>query len=422
MAQKKSVFNWQLYLGLVLVITGGLFLADQLLGLNMMSLFWPLLIVLFGLTFFVGMIVAGKRGAGLAIPGALVSITGLLLFVQNLFDLWVTWTYAWALLICAVGLGMLIMNIYLKREGLRRAAGIVMGIGLVLFVVFGILFEIILNLAGTDVQSGVFLGAGLILLGLFVVFSRPLFARKHQKPDEATGPKETIDGTFEDVAEMPVPGVEAIRPLADEEHFNRINFKSVGEVFLVQGDSSQLVIEGDQNLIENVKIDLANDQLTLTYKPEIGDWSSLLWVTHESRLRYFVTVKDLKSFRLAGAGRVRSDGLKGESLDISHTGLGLLKITGLQYHELDVDLSGLGSVTLAGEVEQQNLELSGGGEFQAEDLHSQEANISISGAGSARVWVEKELNAAITGAGNIHYKGDPEVIVSKSGLGHVKPI
>ena len=67
MANKKFIFNWQLYLGIVLVVTGGLFLADLFLPIRIMRFFWPLLIVLFGLTFIVGMLVAGRPGSGLAI-------------------------------------------------------------------------------------------------------------------------------------------------------------------------------------------------------------------------------------------------------------------------------------------------------------------------------------------------------------------
>ena len=69
MNKKQSVFNWQLFLGLVLVLAGGVFLADLFLPFNLMRLFWPLLIALFGLTFIVGMLFAGRSGSGLAIPG-----------------------------------------------------------------------------------------------------------------------------------------------------------------------------------------------------------------------------------------------------------------------------------------------------------------------------------------------------------------
>ncbi|MEA3326118.1 MAG: DUF5668 domain-containing protein, partial [Chloroflexota bacterium] len=85
MAKKRTIFNWQFYFGFVLIVTGGLFLADQLLDVEIMPYFWPLLIILLGVTFFVGMVAAGKRGSGLAIPGAVITMLGILLFIQNTF-------------------------------------------------------------------------------------------------------------------------------------------------------------------------------------------------------------------------------------------------------------------------------------------------------------------------------------------------
>lgn len=181
MTGQRKVFNWQMYFGIVLIVTGGLFLADQLIDYDIMTYFWPLLVVFLGATFFMGMVIAGKRGAGLAIPGSVITTIGLLLFIQNTFKLWVTWSYAWALLISATGLGLLIMNFYLKRISMRRVAGLLIGIGLLLFVIFGVLFEVILNISGTNLNSGLFLGGGLVLLGLFVLLSRSLFSKKKRE-------------------------------------------------------------------------------------------------------------------------------------------------------------------------------------------------------------------------------------------------
>jgi drug/metabolite transporter (DMT)-like permease len=229
MTKKRKVFNWQFYFGLVLIVTGGLFLADQLLvEIQIMRFFWPLLIVFLGVTFFVGMLVAGKRGAGLAIPGTITTAIGLLLFIQNTFKIWVTWTYAWGLLISAVGLGLLIMNFYLKQINLRRVAGLLIGIGLLLFVIFGVLFEVILNISGTNFNSGMFLGGGLVALGLFVIFSRPLFSRrrKQQVAEEVhfevqtdVEPEEPlpVDAVFEEVEEE-LP--ESPEPPVEEEPFS----------------------------------------------------------------------------------------------------------------------------------------------------------------------------------------------------------
>ena len=220
MAKKRTIFNWQFYFGLVLIVTGGLFLADQLLDVEIMPFFWPLLIIFLGVTFFVGMVVTGKRGAGMAVPGAVITVLGILLFIQNAFNLWVTWSYAWALLISATGLGLLLMNFYLKRVNLRRIAGLLIGIGLLLFVIFGVLFEVILNISGTSMNSGMFLGGGLVLLGLFVILCRPLFSKRHKKLEgeeiQPEGPV-PVEAIFEEVEEeMPIPPEVVEQPQPEE--------------------------------------------------------------------------------------------------------------------------------------------------------------------------------------------------------------
>jgi len=189
MLTNKSHINWQLFLGMLLIITGGAFLADLFLpGIKIMAFGWPFIVVILGVIFLVSMVLSGRKGAGLAIPGALITGLGLLLFLQNTFNLWLTWAYAWALLISSIGIGLILMNSYLKRPGLRKAGGVLIGIGLVLFVIFGVFFEIILDISGEKKASVIFLSLGLVLLGLFIMFSRFLFVgggRKHQdKPDQ----------------------------------------------------------------------------------------------------------------------------------------------------------------------------------------------------------------------------------------------
>ena len=420
MNKHSRLFNWQLYLGLMLVLTGGLFLADQILGTGLMVDFWPLLILVFGFTFFVGMLVAGKRGAGLAIPGALLVTLGILLFIQNWFYLWITWAYAWALLISATGVGMLIMNCYFKGEGLQRAAGLIIGIGLALFVFFGVLFEIILDIAGAEVQSGIFLGAGLILLGVFVVFSRALFQRRKREKPVST--PDVVDAPFKDGEKPKDNRASTSNKLPDDANFSRLYFKSVGEVFLLIGETCNLRVEGDPQLVDNVVAQLEGDELKITYAAEIEDWTKFQWVSAENRLRYYVTVKELDHLHMGGAGVIRADGLSGESLRVNHAGIGALTLKGLQFDELNIVLDGLGEIRVEGQADVQYVELSGGGSYHAENLHSQAVNINLTGAGSARIWAEETLNAHVSGAGNITYKGDPQVEQTITGLGGVKPL
>jgi peptidoglycan/LPS O-acetylase OafA/YrhL len=184
MSRKIRKIYGQFCIGIVLLLTGSLFLADHWFQLKIITKYWPMLIVVMGLLFLITMIITGKKGAGLAIPGIVITTLGILLFIQNVFHLWITWTYAWTVLVIALGIGILVMNLYLRRKGLRRGAGIVIVIGLVQFFVFGFLFEGILNLSGFGFKNEVFLGIGLVLFGLLIIFSRLLFPRSKQDSPE----------------------------------------------------------------------------------------------------------------------------------------------------------------------------------------------------------------------------------------------
>jgi hypothetical protein len=434
MSDQKPVFNWQFFLGFVLVAAGGLFLADKFLEIQIMRNFWPLLVVLLGLMFFVMMILARRRGAWLAIPGAVITTAGIILYVHNTFDLWVTWTYAWALLISAVGIGMLIMNAYLKRGGLQIAAGWVIGVGLVLFVIFGIFFEVIMDLAGLSINSGVFLGSGLVLLGLFVVLSRFIFSTKSKKSvndEKPSKPKKEVVNERE--AESPVSAAdqpqrtnelkkETMISLDEGVEFTQLIFDAAGEVFIEHGNICTLRAEGDQDLIDQVKTEVAEDTLSIIFKTEEQGLKKLKWIEEESKIKYFITLKSLSGLTLSGAGNIHADNLSGGSLRILHSGEGRLILKGLNYQELQISMEGLGEILLEGGVQSQDIDLSGLGTIKAEDLRSRKSNVTVSGAGTARIWAEEELNATLTGAGSILYKGQPVVKKSITGLGTIIPL
>jgi hypothetical protein len=67
---------------------------------------------------------------------------------------------------------------------------------------------------------------------------------------------------------------------------------------------------------------------------------------------------------------------------------------------------GAGSVDADGVADDLSVRISGAGEFSGGDLHSQTAEVRISGMGSATVWVDKELDASISGAGDVKGVGE----------------
>jgi hypothetical protein len=157
--------------GAVLVGVGLLFLAQQLLGLNLGRYGWPLLVLVPGLALLAAFVFGGRGAAGLAVPGCVVTTVGLILLVQNTFDLWQTWAYAWALIPAAVGLGLVLQG---QRAGqlrvVRTGRGLLEG-GLLALVVFAVFFELILDLShlGAGAARGLVGPLLLVLAGLYLL-------------------------------------------------------------------------------------------------------------------------------------------------------------------------------------------------------------------------------------------------------------
>lgn len=160
--------------GIVLVILGLSFLAEQVLGLNVWATAWPFGIVAIGLGFFAAMVIGGKGFASLAIPGSIITTVGLILAYQDRFDRYETWSYAWALIVVAVGLGLLIKGFWTDDAKAFQAGLRIAGIGAILFVVFGAFFELVVGFAGVEYASASrwFWPVLLIALGMVILLRR----------------------------------------------------------------------------------------------------------------------------------------------------------------------------------------------------------------------------------------------------------
>ena len=159
-------------IGIVLIGLGAIFLAERALGLDLGRFGWPLFVIVPGLVLFAaGLSAGGREGSGLAVAGGIVTTVGLVLAVQNATDLWETWAYAWALVgPGGSGLGLTLYGLLRNRpedlsNGLRM-----LGIGLALFVGFGLFFEGVIGLTGepflvgSDVLPVVLIGIGVAVL------------------------------------------------------------------------------------------------------------------------------------------------------------------------------------------------------------------------------------------------------------------
>jgi hypothetical protein len=115
-------------------------------------------------------------------------MVGLILFFQNVTGHWASWSYAWALIApTSIGLGMFGYALLKGKPELRRESLQIIKVGLAIFVVAAIFFELIVGVSGFGLGR---YGWPILLIALGIFFLvRNLTAGWHK--EEEIGPEKT---------------------------------------------------------------------------------------------------------------------------------------------------------------------------------------------------------------------------------------
>lgn len=158
------------------VIAISLIAIGVMFGLGIGAL-WPLFVMIPGLVFLGAAAKGGRSTAAFAIPGMLISGTGLLLLVQNLTGYWSSWSYAWTLYGVFLGMGFAMMGRLMGDSAVESMGRVFILVGGIAFLVFGAFMEAVMGFGGLGtLWPLVLIGAGLFLL------ARPFTLRRALKP------------------------------------------------------------------------------------------------------------------------------------------------------------------------------------------------------------------------------------------------
>jgi hypothetical protein len=175
--------------------------------------------------------------------------------------------------------------------------------------------------------------------------------------------------------------------------FTGVTLKGIGTLNIRQTGTESLTITTDDNLLPLLTSTVSNGVLELGAKDRTIPRPT-------NGVTWNVTVKNLSSVTLTGAGTVNVQ-------DVNTTSLASR-------------ISGAGTMNLSGKTNSQSISVSGAGNYSGRNLSSTNATVSISGAGNAAVNVSGTLDATVSGAGAVTYYGTPAVTQHISGTGVVR--
>ena len=161
--------------GLLLIVLGVLFLIGRMISVDVERLAWPFFVIALGvLVFFFSLTSSSQAGERLAMVGSVVTMVGTILLLQNTFDYFQSWAYAWALVFpTSVGVGQIIYGSIKHRADMTATGRRLAVVGIILSVVLAVFFEFVIGFGGRGIDLG---GVGwavvLVVVGAVLLVGR----------------------------------------------------------------------------------------------------------------------------------------------------------------------------------------------------------------------------------------------------------
>jgi len=180
-------------------------------------------------------------------------------------------------------------------------------------------------------------------------------------------------------------------------------------VKIQQGQSDQIEVEADENLLPYIETKVEDGKLVVQTKKNVN-------LKTTSKMVVYVSMTTIKSLQLSGSGDIETTGnFEGaERSQILLSGSGNIHFSSGAFKDVDFAVSGSGNIMAkGGSANGVSVSISGSGNIYVSDITAQNVEVKISGSGNTKVSADKSLTAKISGSGNVFYKGTATNISSK---------
>jgi hypothetical protein len=182
------------------------------------------------------------------------------------------------------------------------------------------------------------------------------------------------------------------------------------------GNSNNITVEADENLLQYIETEVKNDKLVIRTRKGVS-------LKSKEKIVVYASLTRLTSLDVSGSGNINGDGAFSNTgkTDINVSGSGNIKLGFDALNELTVSVSGSGNVNLDGKsCSNITANVSGSGNVDCSGIRCNDVFAKVSGSGNVRVNAGKSIDAKVSGSGNVFYKGAATNINSKtSGSGKV---
>lgn len=192
-------------------------------------------------------------------------------------------------------------------------------------------------------------------------------------------------------------------------YFNTVNLSGIGNLYIKQTDKPDFTVEAENSILPLVIVYVKDKTLYIDLK-NANEHA-------EAKINYYLNVKDLKSINSSSSSTIYiKDTFKTKELDLAINSFGEA-IIDISVNKFVAKLEGGGKLTARGYSDEQNITISGAGEYHGEKLKGKNIILNISGSGLATTGPSDTLNIKSSGESTIKYCGKPTITKEVTGKG-----
>ncbi len=200
-------------------------------------------------------------------------------------------------------------------------------------------------------------------------------------------------------------------------NFSKVNLDFSADVDYVYSNDYYVEVEAQENVIDRMDIEKSGSTLCLKFRTGT-------YLVKYDRVKFTIHSPEFEGGNVSGSGDIYVQGnFKSNNLNLDVSGSGKIDIQNVDTRNIDADVSGSGRIEAqGGTAVNVNTKISGSGRILLENVESEDVSTKTTGSGRTQVWATANLNAKITGSGHVYYRGNPNISVDISGSGKVKKL
>lgn len=195
--------------------------------------------------------------------------------------------------------------------------------------------------------------------------------------------------------------------------FDAIRVDAPVEVTITTGAGASARADGDQAVLDRLKVDVSGRLLAVTVeRARPGEKSG-------GRAVLRLSTGDLSRVVLTGGGSVSVSRMKGLRGEIVLGGNGDVSVAAVDLDQLSLGVAGAGRANLSGQAGVATIRVTGPGAVMAEGLRVRQAAVANDGPGNVAVTAEVSARVSASGSGDVTVAGKAACSVDNRGTGRI---